>query len=68
MSYKAETFTRTGNGRMATDIRALAQSCRLNVNHFSASGWVLKTITITVYGHIDDIARFSSQLPDGVQS
>ncbi|QGH76423.1 hypothetical protein SEA_DAUBENSKI_127 [Streptomyces phage Daubenski] len=68
MSYRAETFTRTGNGKMANSIKALATSCHLKVNSFSAPGWVLKTITITVYGHVDDIARFESQLPEGVQS
>lgn len=68
MSYKSETFRRQGNGRMADDIKALAKNCDLKVNHFSASGWLLKTITITVYGHKDDIARFESQLPAGVQS
>ncbi|QBP30910.1 hypothetical protein KNU49_gp149 [Streptomyces phage EGole] len=68
MSYKAETFTRTGNGKMGNSIKALAASNHLKVNSFSAVGWVLKTITITVYGHVDDIARFESQLPEGVQS
>ncbi|ASN73195.1 hypothetical protein SEA_EVY_125 [Streptomyces phage Evy] len=68
MSYKAETFTRTGNGKMADNIKALAKQCDLKINSFSANGWVLKTITITVYGHRDDIARFETQLPNGVQS
>jgi hypothetical protein len=68
MSYQSKTFKRTGNGRMAASIKSLATSCHLKVNHFNASGWVLKDITITVYGHVDDLSNFERQLPDGVQS
>jgi hypothetical protein len=68
MSYRAETFTRTGNGKMANDIKNLAKRCNLIVDSITADGWVLKTITIMVYGHADDIAHFEKMLPDGVQS
>lgn len=67
-NYKAESYTRTGNGKMAAHIRDLAKSCHLTVNSFSASGWVLKTIKITVYGHVDDLAKFDKQIPDGIAS
>jgi|SwirhirootsSR3_FD_contig_31_15874166_length_1419_multi_3_in_0_out_0_3 hypothetical protein len=66
MSYRAKQFTRTGNSKMAANIKDAAKSCGLAVNSFSANGWVLKTITITVYGHEDDIKRFESMLPHGV--
>ncbi len=68
MSYKAETFKRTGNGRLGETIKALAKSCDLTVNYYNASGWVLKDITITVYGHVDDIERFRERIPAGVQA
>ena len=68
MSYKAATYRRTGNDKMAKNIKALAKSCDLTVNSFNADGWVLKNISITVYGHVDDIARFETQLPAGVQN
>ena len=68
MSYKAETFKRVGNGRMGQSIKELAKSCNLRIDRYSASGWVLKDISITVFGHVDDIQRFSNQLPAGVQN
>jgi hypothetical protein len=68
MSYKAETYRRTGNGKMAAEIKQLAKDCGLRINHFSADGWVLKSISITVYGHEADLYTFQSRLPDGVQS
>lgn len=68
MSYKIETYHRNGNSKMAEGIRVLASTCNLTVNSFSSTGWLLKRITITVFGHIDDIARFEKQLPAGIQS
>lgn len=66
MSYKAETFYRNGNGRMAKDIKEMAKYFDLTVNSFSAVGWVLKEISITVYGHEKDIERFAAALPEGL--
>lgn len=68
MTYKAETYKRVGNGKMGSSIKSLAGSCDLTISSFVATGWVLKEITITVYGHVDDLARFAKQLPAGVQS
>jgi hypothetical protein len=66
MSFKAETFKRVGNGRMGASIKQMAGSCDLCVQHYSATGWVLKDITITVYGHVDDIGKFKKMLPKGL--
>lgn len=68
MTYKAETYKRVGNGKMGSSIKSLASACDLTVSSFVATGWVLKEITITVYGHVDDLAKFESKLPTGVQS
>lgn len=68
MSYKIETYHRNGNSKMAEGIRVLASTCNLTVNSFNSTGWLLKHITITVFGHVDDIARFEKQLPAGIQS
>lgn len=68
MSYKAESFKRVGNGKMGQAIKELAKSCDLRVDSYTASGWVLKDIHITVYGHVDDLKRFKSRLPNGVTS
>lgn len=68
MSYKTETYQRVGNGKMGASIKDLASSCDLTINHYSATGWVLKEITITVFGHVDDFVRFERLLPASVQS
>lgn len=68
MTYKSETYKRVGNGKMGSSLKELASSCDLTVSRFIATGWVLKDITIEVYGHADDIARFEKQLPAGIQS
>lgn len=68
MTYKAETYKRVGNGKMGSSIKDLASSCDLTISRFIATGWVLKEITIEVYGHVDDLARFEKRLPAGVQS
>lgn len=66
--YMTKTFKRVGNGRMAASIKRLATESGVRVNHLSAHGWVLKDITIIVYGHASDIAKFEQGLPDGVQA
>jgi hypothetical protein len=66
MSYKSATFTRTGNGKMAAAIKNSAKTHHLTISRFTSAGWVLKQISITVYGHVDDIAAFEKNLPEGV--